>query len=75
MRCYCNLSLKEMVDRDGLALQRAGSITEPSSEARVLGVDAASKSPGWLDTGTLLPSPALRQSPRYEVEELELGTA
>ncbi|ORY91745.1 hypothetical protein BCR35DRAFT_286729 [Leucosporidium creatinivorum] len=66
MRCYCSTSLKEMVDRDGLALQRAGEIQEPNS-FRLLGADAGSKSPGFTDTGT----PTLRGSPRYEMEELE----
>lgn len=43
-RCYCNFSLKEMVDRDGLALQRAGEIDAPTAGARLLGAERLSKS-------------------------------
>ncbi|ORY91766.1 hypothetical protein BCR35DRAFT_299089 [Leucosporidium creatinivorum] len=57
-RCWCCLDTKELMDRDGEALQRAGSIEEPSSEARILGQD---KSPAVGDgAGRAMPSPALR---------------
>ncbi|CEQ43230.1 SPOSA6832_05141, partial [Sporobolomyces salmonicolor] len=50
-RCACNMSLKEVFDRDGQALQRAAAIDSPlSGEARLLGfegLDREGKSPAW----------------------------
>ncbi|KAM0745994.1 hypothetical protein T439DRAFT_330189 [Meredithblackwellia eburnea MCA 4105] len=48
-RCLCNLSLKEMVDRDGFALERAGSIDAASSDSRTLGCERVEKSPGYQE--------------------------
>lgn len=55
MSCYCTIDTKDLFDRDGVALSRAGSIDEPSSEARVLGQE---KSPAVVDGAALaLPLP------------------
>ncbi|KAI5475766.1 Arrestin-like, N-terminal and Immunoglobulin E-set domain protein [Pseudohyphozyma bogoriensis] len=43
-RCICNLSWKEMVDRDGFTLQPAGEIETPT-DSRLLGSDRLEKSP------------------------------
>lgn len=48
LRCLCNLSLKEMVDRDGFALQHAGTIST-AEDSRTLGVDRVDKSPGYQE--------------------------
>ncbi|BGP14949.1 hypothetical protein JCM10213_007249 [Rhodosporidiobolus nylandii] len=64
-RCACNMSLKECFDRDGAALQRAGTIDSPSSTPRLIGIDGCTvdptlKSPSWTDGGGgLLPPPPL----------------
>lgn len=45
-RCYCNMTTKEMFDRDGEQLQRAGEIEIDSNvEALCLGADRQDKTP------------------------------
>lgn len=49
-RCLCNLSLKELVDRDGFALEQAGSIETTEFHERLLGEERSDKSPGYSCT-------------------------
>ncbi|GAA5895076.1 hypothetical protein JCM6882_008278 [Rhodosporidiobolus microsporus] len=72
-RCACNMSLKECFDRDGAALQRAGSISLPSSPPNLIGIDGhqinpSTKSPAWTNESPA-PSPALLASKQLGDEE------
>ncbi|GAA5857954.1 hypothetical protein JCM8547_006637 [Rhodosporidiobolus lusitaniae] len=65
--CACGYSLKNLMDRDGEALQRSGPLEAPTSAPRLLGIDGevidpATKSPaytaaeqaGWTSTVPLV---------------------
>ncbi|GAA6029706.1 hypothetical protein JCM8097_001011 [Rhodosporidiobolus ruineniae] len=77
-QCACNMSVKSLFDRDGAALERAGSIDMPSTPPRLIGIDGSpvcpgQKTPSWTDgggsslasfpTSPLPDSPALLDSP------------
>ncbi|GAA5821859.1 hypothetical protein JCM11251_004750 [Rhodosporidiobolus azoricus] len=68
--CACNMSLKECFDRDGAALQRAGTIAPLSSAPYLIGIDGehinpSTKSPSWTND-PLAPSPPLLASKQLE---------
>lgn len=45
-RCLCKMDLKDVFDRDGAMLERAGPIDYPD-DTRLLGIEGDVKSPSW----------------------------
>ncbi|KDE07952.1 hypothetical protein MVLG_01858 [Microbotryum lychnidis-dioicae p1A1 Lamole] len=61
--CMCTYSLETMLDRDGEALQRAGSIESSSGEARFLGSARSLKSPSYSEASSYASSLVEEPSP------------